>query len=111
RLHGLVSRETCAEVAQDLDLGPVIRLAAGETRSGGRKNLSILGDACEAVIAAVYLDGGPEAVSRVILPFWLPRINAGVSRSLLNPKSFLQEWAARKKLPAPDYEVIDRDGP
>jgi len=111
RLHGLVSRETCAEVAQALELGPVMRLAAGETRSGGRRNLSILGDACEAVIAALYLDGGQAEVNRVILPYWLPRIQAGVSRALLNPKSHLQEWAARQKLPAPEYEVIGRDGP
>ncbi|MFT4091847.1 MAG: ribonuclease III [Asticcacaulis sp.] len=111
RLHGLVSRETCAEVAQDMGLGPVMRLAAGETRSGGRKNLSILGDACEAVIAGIYLDGGQEAVNLVILPYWLPRIKAGISRAALNPKSHLQEWAARMKLPAPDYEVIEREGP
>lgn len=111
RLHGLVSRETCAEVAQALELGPVMRLAAGETRSGGRKNLSILGDACEAVIAALYLDGGKETVDRIILPYWLPRIKAGVRRAVLNPKSHLQEWAARQKLPAPEYEVVGREGP
>lgn len=111
RLHGLVSRETCAEVAQALGLGTAMRLAAGETRSGGRGNLSILGNACEALIAAVYLDGGPEAVNRVILPLWKDRISAGVSRAMLNPKSHLQEWAARQHLPAPEYALTGREGP
>ncbi|MDC7681917.1 ribonuclease III [Asticcacaulis sp. BYS171W] len=111
RLHGLVSRETCAAIAQQLGVGPALRLAVGETRSGGRSNLTILGDACEALIAAVYVDGGFDAARKAFLPLWQPHIRSGHDRSHLNPKSHLQEWAAQQKLPAPKYEVVKREGP
>lgn len=111
RLHGLVSRETCAAVAQALGVGPAMRLAAGETRSGGRANLTILGDACEALIAAVYIEGGYEVARSVFVPLWAPHLNAGHNRSSLNPKSHLQEWTAQNRLPAPVYEVVNRSGP
>jgi ribonuclease III len=111
RLHGLVSRETCADIASELKLGQALRLAAGETKSGGRNNLTILGDACEALIAAIYLDGGLETTKRIFLPLWAKRLNVGMQRAILNPKSYLQEWAAQKGLPSPRYETLNRSGP
>ncbi|MFP1131327.1 ribonuclease III [Asticcacaulis sp. W401b] len=111
RLHGLVSRETCAAVATSLGVGAAMRLAPGETKSGGRSNLTILGDACEALIAAVYLDGGFETARRIFAPLWQPHIRASHSRSHLNPKSHLQEWAAQQKLASPKYEIVERTGP
>ncbi|MFT3998130.1 MAG: putative dsRNA-binding protein, partial [Asticcacaulis sp.] len=98
-------------VATTLGVGAAMRLAPGETKSGGRSNLTILGDACEALIAAVYVDGGFEAARRVFLPLWQPHIRSGSERSHLNPKSHLQEWAAQKKLPSPKYEIVERSGP
>ncbi len=111
RFHALVSRDTCAEVARRLDLGSAIRLAAGETKSGGRANPTILGDALEALMAAVYRDGGYDAVKAVFLPLWAGAIagSANVSRS--NPKSFLQEWAVANGKAPPAYTLIARKGP
>ena len=68
RLHGLVSGQACARVARRLDMGPALRLAGGETKMGGREKDSILGDACEAVMAAIYRDGGLEAARTIRRP-------------------------------------------
>ncbi len=111
RFHTLVSRDTCAAVARALEVGTALRLAAGETKSGGRSNPTILGDAVEALMAAVYRDQGYEAVKTVFLPLWRQHIidSGNVSRS--NPKSFLQEWAAAHGKTPPAYNLIARKGP
>ncbi|HVZ29174.1 MAG TPA: ribonuclease III [Asticcacaulis sp.] len=111
RFHTLVSREACAAVAQELDLGPALRLAAGETKSGGRSNPTILGDAVEALMAAVYVDGGYEAAVRVFKPLWADAIRNSGNASQSNPKSFLQEWAVAHGKSPPGYHLIDRKGP
>ncbi|MGZ3298806.1 MAG: ribonuclease III [Asticcacaulis sp.] len=111
RFHALVSRETCAEVARQLDLGPALRLAAGETKSGGRANPTILGDAAEALIAAVYLDGGYGAVLHAFKPLWLKAFHDSDDASRANPKSFLQEWAVARGKAPPLYNLIERKGP
>ena len=110
RLSELVRRETCAEVALSWDVGPHLRLGTGEVQSGGRRNQAILADVCEAVIGAVFLDGGyPAAKALVERAFgdllFAPR------RNLRDPKSALQEWAQGKGWPTPTYAVVERIGP
>ena len=111
RFHSLVSREACADVARQLELGAALRLAAGETKSGGRSNPTILGDACEALIAAVYLDGGYDAVVRSFRPLWEQALTQSNDASRSNPKSFLQEWAVANGKSPPLYQLIERKGP
>ncbi|MGA9657781.1 MAG: ribonuclease III [Asticcacaulis sp.] len=111
RSHSLVSREACADVARKIDLGAALRLAAGETKSGGRQNPTILGDACEALMAAVYLDGGFDEVRRVFKPLWAEALSESGNVSRSNPKSFLQEWAVAQGFGAPVYTLIHRTGP
>ena len=111
RFHTLVSRDTCADIARQLELGAAIRLAAGETKSGGRSNPTILGDALEALMAAVYRDRGYEAVKAAFLPLWRQAITASADVQRSNPKSFLQEWAVAHGKPAPVYQLISRKGP
>ena len=116
RYNMLVNRKACAQAAREMGLGPALRLAGGETRRGGREQDTILADACEAVLAAVYLDGGLEAARAVFGRFWASQIDAlGKAAmgqvALSNPKSFLQEWAAAAKKPIPVYSVVNRTGP
>ncbi len=80
RLNSLVRRETCADVASDLGLGEAVRLGVGERQSGGRRKEAILGDIAEAVIAAIYLDGGLEPARAFIERNWRPR-DGGAVRS------------------------------
>jgi ribonuclease-3 len=110
RLAELVREEACAEVARAMDLGTSIRLGASESNAGGRNRATILGDACEAVIGAVYLDGGYGAAEELVTRFWEERMRAPV-RSLRDPKSMLQEWAHARALPTPVYREVARTGP
>jgi ribonuclease-3 len=111
RLHALVSRDACARVAEKLGVGPALRLAAGESKAGGRKNKTILGDACEALIGAVYVDAGLDAARAAFGPLWDREIEAMGEVDSFNPKSKLQEWAAGRGKAVPDYEVVGREGP
>jgi ribonuclease-3 len=111
RLHVLVSRDVCAAVAERLGAPEALRMAPGETRAGGRFKKTILGDACEALIAAVYLDAGFEAARAVFGPLWRDVLVDLGSLPSLNPKSQLQEWAAREGLSPPAYTVVSREGP
>jgi ribonuclease III len=110
----LVSEERLHEVAKQLDLGEFLVLGRGEEMSGGRGKRALLADAVEALIAALYLDGGLDAVrnfieSKIVVPFLA---NGGsVDASLTDFKSALQETAQALKLPAPRYVVIGEAGP
>lgn len=110
RLNQLVRRETCAEVATDLDLGAVVRLGAGERQSGGRRKEAILGDVAEAVIAAIYLDGGFDAARDFVLRNWKPRME-NLTGPLRDSKTLLQEWAQGRGQGLPAYSIVDRSGP
>ena len=110
RFNALVRRETCAEVARGIDLGAGLKLGRSEMIGGGRKKEALLADAMEAVIAAVYLDGGLEAARRVILGLWADRI-AQAPEDARDAKSALQEWAQARGLTPPDYLLIGREGP
>ena len=110
RFNALVRKETCAEVARQIDLGKVLKLGRSEMISGGRRKQALLGDAIEAVIAAVYLDGGFDAAKAVILRLWGTRIDA-VEADARDAKTALQEWAQARKLNPPRYVQTDRSGP
>jgi len=110
RLADLVRRESCAEVAHAMDLGPVIKLGASEANAGGRRRLAILADVCEALIGAVFIDGGYTAAAALIERYWGERMRTPV-RPLLDPKTVLQEWAQARGLPTPHYREIERTGP
>lgn len=109
RLTQLVRKETCAQVAANLDFGAAILMGDGEAKSGGRKKRAILGDICESVIAALYLDGGLEVTRRFIEDYWTPLLNQNAP--LRDAKTALQEWSHVHDLEAPLYRVIDRTGP
>jgi ribonuclease-3 len=111
RLNVLVSGASCAAVARRLDLGPALRMAGGETKNGLRENDSVLGDACEALIAALYLDAGLERTTAVVRALWAEAMARVDTAGVLNPKSQLQEWAAAQKRAGPAYRVIARTGP
>ncbi len=110
RMAELVRRETCAEVALVWDVGPNIRLGAGEAQTGGRKRQTILADVCEALIGAVFLDSDYPKAKGVIESAWRDR--------MLNPtgdrrdaKTQLQELAQGKALGMPVYREVSRSGP
>jgi ribonuclease-3 len=111
RLHALVCRDACAVVAERLGVPEALRLAPGETKSGGRYKKTILGDACEALIGAVFLDAGFERAHAVFSPLWAEEVERLAPLSELNPKSRLQEWAAGGGRAPPAYAVVGRDGP
>ena len=110
RFNALVRKETCADVARAMDLGAVLRLGRSEMLSGGRRKEALLGDAMEAVIAAVYCDAGLEAAREVILTHWADRIS-NVKADARDPKTALQEWAQARRLAPPRYVEISRSGP
>ncbi len=110
RLADLVRKETCAEMALSVDLGSVIRLGASEANAGARKRPAILADVCEAVIGAVYLDGGYKAAEGLVERMWQVRM-AAKAQPLRDPKTILQEWAQGRGLPPPAYREVARSGP
>jgi len=111
RLHARVSGEACARVARMLDLGEALRLPGGESRRGARDHETFLADACEAVIAALYLEMGLERAAAVILAIWKPLLDEPLDVALANPKSALQEWAAANGRSQPAYRLVSRAGP
>jgi ribonuclease-3 len=110
RLADLVRKEACADVARAIDLGEAIRLGASENNAGGRNRIAILADVCEALIGAVFIDGGYKAASEVIAKLWEQRMRAP-SRPLRDSKTILQEWAQARGLPTPSYREVERKGP
>lgn len=110
RLAELVRKESCADVARDWGVGPHLRLGESEVQTGGAEKPAILGDVCEAIIGAVYLDAGYEAAASLIARGWSARMHAP-RRPLRDPKTTLQEWAQARGLPTPTYETVTRSGP
>lgn len=110
RFNALVRKETCAEVAREIDLGAVLKLGRSEMLSGGRRKEALLGDAMEAVIAAVYADAGYEAARALVLRLWGARI-ASVDADARDPKTALQEWAQARGEKPPLYVETARSGP
>lgn len=110
RLNALVQRDTLAAIASEIGLGAALRLGRSESLGGGRRKQAILADAIEAVIAALYLDGGLAAARRFVLELWQARIEAPASAPV-DVKSRLQEWVQAQGQTPPDYAVIARSGP
>ena len=110
RLAVLVRRDTCADVALDWRVGPAMILGDGEANAGGRDKPAILSDICEALIGAVFLDGGFAEASAVIETAWSERMRQP-SRPLQDPKTALQEWAQGHGRPTPLYRETARSGP
>jgi ribonuclease-3 len=110
RLADLVRKETCADIARAIDLGAAIRLGASEANAGGRRRPAILADVCEALIGAVYLDGGFAAAADLVGRLWQERLQTK-AQPLRDPKTLLQEWAQARGLPTPAYREIARSGP
>lgn len=111
RYNYLVSGPTCAEMAESVNLGAVIILGNAERKSGGRRNPAILADAMEAVIAAIFIDGGMEPAKSVILNLWRCKIESlDGDVSVKDPKSTLQEWVQARGQNIPRYSVLDRSG-
>ncbi len=110
RAH-LVRRETLASIARDVNLGEALCLGPGELKSGGRERDSILADALEAVIGAVYLDGGGSTCRAVLESLYTDRLaRAAVEMALKDPKTRLQETLQGRGRALPQYTVVNLDG-
>jgi ribonuclease-3 len=110
RLSVLVSAPVLAEVARELGLGGWLEFARGEEESGGRERPGILADALEALIGAVYRDGGWEAAALMVRRWLEPRLET-MTAPPRAAKSRLQEWTQSRGLGLPVYRVVDRSGP
>lgn len=110
RFNALVRKETCAEVARQIELGGVLKIGRSEMLSGGRRKDALLGDGMEAVIAAIYKDGGFEVAKTIIINLWGDRIK-NVKGDARDAKTMLQEWAQARGQNPPNYEVMSRSGP
>ena len=110
RFNALVRKETCAEVARQIELGSVLKIGRSEMLSGGRRKDALLGDGMEAVIAAMYKDGGFEVAKTIIINLWGDRIK-NVKGDARDAKTMLQEWAQARGQNPPNYEVMSRSGP
>lgn len=110
RFHQLVSRQACAAIARRLDVPSHVRLNVQARADGGADSENILGDVLEALIGAIYLDGGADAARDFILGQWAGRLQhlEGTGK---HPKSELQEWALARGLSAPAYQLLRRTGP
>lgn len=110
RFNALVRKEACADVAREIDLGAGLKLGRSEMLSGGRRKQALLGDAMEALIAAVYLDAGFETAKEMVVRLWGDRVSK-VEADARDPKTSLQEWAQARGLKPPTYELLKRSGP
>jgi ribonuclease-3 len=110
RFTALVRKDTLAEVARGLNLAASVRLSPGERAAGGRDNPSILADACEAMIGALFLDAGYETAAAFVERNWLPLADAHKG-PLKDAKTRLQERCQQAGLALPKYKVTGQEGP
>ena len=110
RLNTMVRKETCADAARAIGLGEALRLSQSEEDAGGRDKTAILGDACEALLGALYVDGGLPAARQLFAIYWEPNIEKLAARRI-DAKTALQEWAQGLGRPAPSYKTVSREGP
>ena len=109
RYNALVDRETCAEVGREIGVPALVRLGKQAREDRANQSDNVVGDVVEALIGALFLDGGIEAAERFILELWEPDLS-NQRRAPQHPKSALQELAAAKCVKPPVYEVIARTG-
>ncbi len=110
RFSSLVRRETLAEIARNLKIVNMILLAPGAEQEGTRDKGAIQCDVCEAVIGAIYLDGGFDAANAFIRAHWKGIVQKDVN-AFKDAKTLLQEWCQARNLPLPRYNVVSRTGP
>jgi ribonuclease-3 len=107
----MVRGDTLAEIARSFELGDVVRLGPGELKSGGFRRKSILADAFEAILGAIYLDGGFDNCRNIILKQFSSRLDAtSPETARKDPKTRLQEYLQASQQPLPAYEVVDITG-
>ena len=109
RFNALVARETCAEVGRGLGLPPLIRLGKQAREDGANQSENVIGDVVEALIGALFVEGGLEPARQFVLDAWAPYLE-GQGRAPQHPKSALQELAAARGCRPPEYEVVGRAG-
>ena len=110
RLSALVRSETLAQVARGIGLGGALSMTQSEAQAGGRDNPTNLEDACEALIGALFLDGGFEAAESFVQRHWKP-LTETMRAAPKDAKTALQEWAQGIGLPVPAYGVVESSGP
>ena len=108
----LVRESALARIARELDLGPLLRLGPGEMKTGGHRRDSILADAVEALVAAIYLDTGFEGCRAVVMPWFEPLLDALPPPHQLgkDAKTRLQEWLQGRQKPLPAYALLAEEG-
>ena len=111
RLNALVRKETCARISRRLGIGEALLISPSEEKQGGREKTSILGDACESILGAIYLDGGFAAAQNFFDAHWKDDIDAVTNKSMKDPKTALQEKASMANKTVPVYSVLERTGP
>lgn len=110
RHTALVQAKMLADVARELKLGEFLSLSIGEQKSGGRYKSAVLADAMEAVIGAIYLDGGLDAAKRFLKSHWSDKMMS-YEIPPMDTKTELQEWVQKQGLPLPQYVLLERSGP
>lgn len=110
RRANLVNGEVLADIAKELNLGDFLYLGVSELKNGGTSRKSILANALEAIIGAIYLDSGIEACQECLLNWYGKRLKHTLKSNLKDPKSVLQELLQAKKLPVPDYYILKTEG-
>lgn len=111
RMANLVNYHACSRAARACGLPEALRLSPSATKVGARDSDAVLGDACEALIAALYIDGGLEAARGFFLQFWQHEFAQVDEPRAKDPKTQLQEWAQGRGLALPVYEMVGRAGP
>lgn len=111
RFNRLVRGDTCAAVAKRLGIGPALVLSTSESDSGGREKNTILADAIEAILGAIFMEAGFDVARKTVRRLWDPLLERQPDGSAIDPKSALQEWAQGKGMALPEYALISRKGP
>ena len=102
--------ESCAAAGDTIGLSDLVIIGTGERAKGMNLNRTVLGDVMEALVAAIYLDGGLEQARAFVLRAW-DGLLKHPSLAVKDPKTFLQEWALARALPIPAYRIVSREGP
>lgn len=110
RHSALVQGRMLAVVAGVIGLGNYMILSESERQSGGAENENIISDGMEALLGAVFLDGGLEPARKIILELWGDNVRT-LNEAHQDPKTELQEWVQARGLPLPEYEIVDKSGP
>ena len=106
----LINTNTLAKIAQEIGIDEAIIMDDGEEQMGGRQNLRNLENTLEALLGAIYLDGGLEEVQRFVTKIWTPLLQNSSALTKRDPKSLLQEWAQKNQKPIPRYSVLNVEG-